>query len=99
MAGALQSVVPVPDGSRLWYDDRDIPFLREDVMDQAEIMNRRMLTIESGVRAGFEPMTVLDAVASDDVLRMRHTGLFSVQLQPPMPDGPSPAPPDAGNTP
>lgn len=83
-AGALQSVVAVPGGSRLWYDDRDIPFLREDVKDQAAILKERMLTIESGVRGGFEPDSVVDAVTSDDLARLVHTGLYSVQLQPPM---------------
>lgn len=89
-AGAFRYVVKVPGGSRLWYDDRDIPFLREDVMDQAEILSRMMLTIESGIRAGFQPDTIVDAVVSGDLSRMKHTGLYSVQLQPPIPDGPAP---------
>lgn len=36
-AGALASIVPAPPGSRLWYDDRDISFLQEDVKDDADI--------------------------------------------------------------
>jgi phage portal protein BeeE len=98
-AGAMQSLVPVPSKCRLWYDDRDIPFLREDVMDQAEIMSRRMLTVESGVRAGYTPDSVAQAVDSGDLTLLVHTGLFSVQLQPPMPDGPPPPPPAASATP
>jgi hypothetical protein len=82
-AGAFRYLVPVPPASRLWYDDRDIPFLREDVSDQAEILNRNMLSIESGVRGGFKPETVVLAVVSGDLTQMKHTGLFSVQLQPP----------------
>ncbi len=82
-AGALESVIDVPSASRLWYDDRDIPFLREDVMDQAEIMSRRAMTIESLIRSGYKPESVVAAVEADDFSRLSHTGLFSVQLQPP----------------
>jgi hypothetical protein len=82
-ASALSSIINVPAGSRLWYDDRDIPFLREDVMDQAEILSRQALTIESLIRAGYEPDTVREAVVTGDFARLKHTGLYSVQLQPP----------------
>jgi hypothetical protein len=82
-AGALRSVVDQPPGTRLWYDDRDIPFLREDVMDQAEIQSRKALTLESLIRGGFEPQSAVAAVLSDDMTLLRHTGLYSVQLQPP----------------
>lgn len=82
-SAALATVVKTPDTARLWYDDRDIAFLREDAKDQAEILSRQMLTIESGVRAGYTPESVRDAVVSGDLDRLIHTGLFSVQLQPP----------------
>lgn len=85
VAGAMESVVAPPRGSRLWYDDRDIPFLREDVLDQAEIRSRNALTMESLIRAGYAPESVRDAVTSDDFRLLKHTGLFSVQLQPPQP--------------
>lgn len=81
-AAAMQSVLTVPAGARLWYDDRDIPWLRDDVMDQAEIKSREALTIESLIRAGYKPDTVVDAVTSGDYHRLVHTGLYSVQLQP-----------------
>ena len=84
-SAALQTLVTPPRSSAsLWYDDRDIAFLQEDEMDAAEIMSRKMLTIESGVRAGFKPETVVDAVDSGDLARLEHTGLYSVQLQPPL---------------
>lgn len=82
-AGSLTTLVPAPAGARLWFDDRDIAFLREDAMDQAEIQSRQALTIESLVRSGFEPMSARDAVVSGDYAKLQHTGLFSVQLQPP----------------
>jgi phage portal protein BeeE len=82
-AGSMAPLLPVPPGTRCWYDARDVPFLREDAADQAAIVKEQMLTVESGVRAGFEPKTVQAAVTSGDLSVMTHTGLYSVQLQPP----------------
>lgn len=82
-AGCLQSIFTPPAGKRLWYDADGISFLQEDQKDAAEIQSRRMLTIESGVRAGFEPDSVVAAVDADDLSKLVHTGLYSVQLQPP----------------
>lgn len=82
-AGALESIVPAPAGAQLWYDDRDIAFLREDRKDAAEIQGRQATTIRQLVDAGYEPASVVDAVQSEDYSRLTHTGLFSVQLQPP----------------
>ena len=90
LCGALETLIPPPAGSRLWYDD-DIPYLRDDARDRAEIMVQQMQAINSGVTAGFEPDDVVAAVAADDVNRLsgNHSGLYSVQLQPPMPDQPA----------
>jgi len=88
--GALSTLVPPPDGySRLWYDDRDVSFLQEDVMDAAEIKSREALTFESLIRSGFEPASCVTAIRTGDWSRLKHTGLVSVQLQPP---GTTPAP-------
>ena len=81
-AGALATLVPPPSGARLWYDDRDIPFLREDVKDQADIALTQANTIESLIRSGYDPVTVRDAVISGDFSRLEHLGLISVQQQP-----------------
>lgn len=89
-AGALQNIVPPPDGgARLWYDDRDVSFLQEDVMDAADIQSRNALTIESLIRGGFVPASAVRAVTTGDFSQLEHTGLYSVQLQPPQPDGPT----------
>lgn len=86
-AGSLAPIVgPAPSDStgavRLWYDARDVPFLREDEKDAAEIQQINASTIRSLIDAGFEPATVIAAVESNDWTLLKHTGLFSVQLQP-----------------
>ncbi|TCO47308.1 phage portal protein [Actinocrispum wychmicini] len=95
-AGSLQNLLTPPTvGASLWYDDRDIPFLREDRRDVAEIQFRQASTIRQLVDAGFEAAAVTTAVAAEDFTLLRHTGLFSVQLQrpnttPPPTDVPTP---------
>jgi phage portal protein BeeE len=85
MAPALESVLEVPAGCRLAVDDRHIPFLREDAVDEARIRHQNAMTIRQLIDAGFKPDAVVDAVMSGDLKRLvkAHTGLYSVQLQPP----------------
>lgn len=90
-AGALATLVKPPAGSRLWVDTSDIAFLQEDEMDAAEIFSKKMLTVESGVRAGYQPDSVAAAVEAADLSLLVHTGLFSVQLQPPGSGQPDPS--------
>ncbi len=80
---SLSSLLDVPERAELWYDDTDIAFLREDQKDQAGIIKEQILAIEAGTRAGFTPETVMSAVAANDLSLMKHTGLYSVQLQEP----------------
>lgn len=84
-AAALGRVQEPPAGARLWYDARDIPFLREDAKDDAEIRQVDANSIKQLVDAGFDADSVIDAVTSGDLKRLKgkHSGLFSVQLQPP----------------
>jgi phage portal protein BeeE len=82
VAGALAKAVKVPAGSRLWYDDRDIPFLREDMGDEADIMATRASAIRTLGDAGFTPESAVAAVDGSDLTLLKHSGLFSVQLQP-----------------
>jgi hypothetical protein len=91
-AGSFASLMPKQAGARFWYEDRDIPFLREDVTDQAEIVKTDALTIRQLVDAGFEPDSVIAAVAARDLARLagKHTGWFSVQLQQPGTTGKQP---------
>jgi hypothetical protein len=38
LCGSLERVLNVPGGAHLWYDDRDIPALKEDIQDKAKEM-------------------------------------------------------------
>jgi phage portal protein BeeE len=85
-AASLEVLVRKPDAATsLWYDDRDVPFLREDAKEEAEILNQEAITIKQLVDAGFDADRVIEAVAARDLRRLAgaHSGLFSVQLQPP----------------
>ena len=86
-AGSLETLVPPPDPStsRLWYDSRDVDFLREDERDAADIRNKDAQTARTLTDAGWEPDAVAAFLTSGDAkdLTGKHTGLFSVQLQPP----------------
>lgn len=83
MAGSLATVINVPQGAELWYDDRDIPALKEDVQVAAGVVQTQAATIAGLVKEGFTPESAKDAVISGDLSRLVHTGLVSVQLQPP----------------
>jgi hypothetical protein len=93
-AGAMQTLIPAPAGSRLWYDPRDVPFLREDRKDAAEIEQIKGSTIRQLIDGGFEPDSVVKAVEAEDLSLLKHTGQLSVQLQEPgtEPAIPNPAP-------
>lgn len=84
-SASLEAIVGVRQGSRLWYDDRDIPFLREDAKDEAEIFYSKAQSLRQLTDGGWEPDAAVLAVDAMDIklLRGKHTGLFSVQLQDP----------------
>ncbi|MEV4180193.1 phage portal protein [Streptosporangium canum] len=82
-AGSLASIITVPSDAELWYDDRDIAFLREDKRDSAEIQQVKAASIRQLVDAGYEPVSVIAAIEAEDLTLLKHSGLYSVQLQPP----------------
>jgi phage portal protein BeeE len=82
-AASLQRLFTPPAGAQLWYDDRDIAFLRDDARDAAETVSINSRSIRTYTDAGFTPESAVAAVDTGDVSRLDHTGLFSVQLQPP----------------
>jgi hypothetical protein len=88
---SLATIMPPPAGSELFYDDADIPALKDDIKDAAEVQSLNAAAIRQLIDAGFNPESVVDAVNAGDLKRLTHSGLYSVQLQPPMPDGPPPS--------
>lgn len=82
-AGSLETIVRVPSGAELWYDASDVAFLQEDMKDAAEVSQLKATAMKTLVDAGYKPETVVDAVESGDLTRLVHSGLVSVQLQPP----------------
>jgi phage portal protein BeeE len=95
-SAALAPLVSIPGGAELWYDSRDIPFLAEDVKDEAEVQQMQASTITMLVREGFTAESAKLAVMNGDMSLLDHTGLLSVQLQEPGVTQPDPALP-AGN--
>lgn len=95
-AGSLETIIRVPAGAQLWYDDRDIPFLAEDAKDKAEMLGVEAKMIRTLGDAGFRPESVVAAVQAQDWSLLDHSGLYSVQLQPAGSAFPVPA---SGDTP
>lgn len=93
LCGSLETIVPPPTGASLWYDDRDVPALQEDTDKRAGVQQKQAQSIRQLVDAGFTPDSVVDAVAADDLRRLKHSGLYSVQLQPAGAQRPAGTPP------
>lgn len=93
---ALSALVDPPkEGLRLGANTAGIPFLREDQKDAAEIQSTKATTINIYITAGFTPESSVAAVDADDRSLLVHSGMVSVQLQPPgsgQPDEPDEEP-------
>lgn len=83
LSGALADIVTVPDNAELWFDTTDIPLLREDAKDAAEIINLQITGVTTAVREGFTADSAVAAVRGQDITLLKHSGLTSVQLQEP----------------
>jgi hypothetical protein len=80
-AASLAPIVqPAPDGARLWYDPRDVAFLRDDAKEEAAIRRTNASTIETLIRSGATFDSAVSAVTSGDFVQLEDTGLRSVQL-------------------
>lgn len=103
----VQKLVKPPPGNRLWYDDRDIQFLRADLNERAEVAQRDASIIRQLTDGGWKPDSIKAALkAGYDWDKLVHSGLVSVQLLPPgttgapTPDGnPSSTPTNGGTQP
>lgn len=92
LCGALSTIIDVPRDAELWFDTADIPILREDGKDSAEIEQIKATTITMYVREGFTAESAIAAVNGQDIKLLKHSGKVSVQLQepgaaPPAPNG------------
>lgn len=100
MCEALRDLMSVPSGAELWYDTTDVAFLHEDAKDAAEVNSTQAQAIRQLIEAGYEPDAAVTAVTGGDLslLSGKHTGLVSVQLQPPgaQPTPSAPAPSSNG---
>lgn len=81
-AASLQKLVkaPAPD-VELWYDDRDIAFLRDDASDVAKTQSLQAAGARQWIDAGFDGKSVVDFLQTGDLSRLKHTGRPTVQLQ------------------
>ena len=86
-ANSLSVLVPEKSRKRLWYDDRDVPFTREDQEAIANILNVESGALLKLVREGFTPESIVTAMMKSGAKgswdELLHSGLLSVQLQPP----------------
>lgn len=83
IASTLSTIMTVPSDAELWFDTADMPLLREDARDAADIEGIKATTICKYVQDGFTPESAVAAVIGQNVNLLKHTGLVSVQLLPP----------------
>lgn len=86
LAGCLEKLARrVPDDAELSFDPAANQFLQEDRTDEAEINAKKIEAIRQAVEAGYDPDVTVEAVVNNDLKKLigSHTGLTSVQLQPP----------------
>lgn len=83
-AGSLERLLKSPGSdSQLWYDDRDVAFLSDNTKDVAEIQANQASTANSLLTAGFTPESVIEYLDTGSLGVLKHSGLYSVQLQKP----------------
>lgn len=80
---AYGNLIRIGPNQRLWYDDREIPFLRADMIERAEVQQREASVLRSLVDGGYKPDSIVEAIRAFDWTLLEHTGLVSVQLLPP----------------
>ncbi len=82
---ALETLLDKPAAAELWYDEADIPFLQDDLIDASKSRQMDAATMASLIVAGFTPESARDSVIAGDASLLQHSGLVPVQLQDPTP--------------
>ncbi|HEY9371526.1 phage portal protein [Streptomyces sp.] len=83
VAASLSVLVDVPDDAELWFDTTDIPLLREDGKDAAEIDSIKAQAIRTLWDGGADTTAAVKTIAPEWESVLKHTGKLSVQLQEP----------------
>lgn len=83
LCAVLEPLIDLPPNTRLWFDDRDVPFLRTDQLVVSQRQASDAATIASLVSSGFTAESSVQSVTQNDWSFLKHTGLYSVQLLPP----------------
>ena len=92
-AGSLERLMKSPGSdAQLWYDDRDVAFLSDNTKDVAEIQANQASTASALLMAGFTPESVIEFLDTGSLTVLKHSGLYSVQLQPAGSVQPAPVP-------
>lgn len=82
-------VNPIPrdfrgrQNAELWYDVSAVSALQRDAQDDANIISTNAQTIRALADGGWDKSSVVEAVTTGDLSRLKDTGLVSVQLLPP----------------
>lgn len=83
VCASLASIIDVPPGAELWYDESEISFLQEDRKDAAEIELLKAQTLWQYIQAGSTHDSATAAVDAQDITLLVASGLTSVQLKEP----------------
>jgi phage portal protein BeeE len=83
LSASLATLLDVPADAELWFDSADMPILREDAKDAAEIAQIKAAAIRQLVDGGYDPTSVVLTLAPEWISTLKHTGKLSVQLQEP----------------
>lgn len=88
VAAAYESLLNVPASKRLWYDDKDVAFLQDDETSRVKVLSEEATIATKLIQDGYTPESIITFLKTRNWADLKHTGLFSVQLQPPLPDQP-----------
>ncbi len=80
---ALAKFVAVPAGAELWYDTTDIAALSEGEKNKADTMQTLAGAASTLLMSGYTAESITAALTASDLTLLEHSGLLSVQLQPP----------------